>query len=1116
MKQKTLIALLSSWLVLVTATEPLAAQAVPPRDPGVIAKYDKNRNGRLEADELAAFEADEARAAGRATATGKASAADPIVVMSPFEVDTSTQRGYYGANTMSGTRLNSKIEDLASSIAVVTKEQMQDLAMLDINDIFAHAAGTEGLATYTDFTIDRNGSPVDSASLNPNSANRVRGIDSANIALGNFETSGQVPVDPISIDAIEITRGPNSSVFGVGNSGGTLNMVPASANVQRNRAQTQVRADSFDGYRASLDVNRVLRPGVLGIRGSAVFQHDESTRKPSGRDSVRLNGMVKFQPFKRTTLTASYSNYESRGRQANIITPQETISFWRASGSPTWDPPTTSARLNGQTIPFTGANIPGYFQTITDPGSLLSIDQGKVMYWTTARASSLRPTVVDQPQFHYVTTQRPVALRANQPLFASDLPASSKSLYDWSTINAAAMTWQKSQVDTAHVQLEQTIFDTRRQMLAVQAGWFREDSNIWSRSFLGAPAGGALGGNLYVDVNQRNLDGTPNPNFLRPFIGIFHPYSGQSQPERDIVRAQFAYRLDLRQETNRWQWLGAHNLSGYAEYKDVVSHSVNFRDVMVSNHAWLAADAPRANASSPLGPVITRSFYQYYVGDANGQNVDYAPTPFAHGTVPYVWGDAATGNFNREPVTLGLANAIDGTGRSQAVLKTRGGVLQSYLLGNRVVTTFGLRRDESYTRRGVAPRQLDGINADSAYNLLWSAAGWAVRKGDTRSMGVVVKPVAGVSLFANKSNSFKPAGDAQNLLGQPLPDPRGEGTDVGFALNVFQGKLNVRVNQYTTRILKSRASLATTLTARVLVPDFSMPFALRTQATNWVRASAAARGTTLSTDEIDRQVAGIMRLPVDYIKGSIASQAATGVFNIYPVGETTDTQAKGREIEINFNPSKYWTLAASATETESIDANVGATLGKWMQDRVAVWRSIIDPITGQPWFTTNYGGTRTAEEYYLPNVPVPFRVFQAAQGKSRPQIRKYNFRASTSYRLAGLTEHRWLRNVTVGTAMRWEDRGAIGYFGVEQLPAQITDLDPNRPIFDKRHVYFDPWVRYGTRLFRQKVGATFQVNIKNIQENGRLQPISAWPDGTPNAYRIVDPRQIVVTATFDL
>jgi hypothetical protein len=57
---------------------------------------------------------------------------------------------------------------------------------------------------------------------------------------------------------------------------------------------------------------------------------------------------------------------------------------------------------------------------------------------------------------------------------------------------------------------------------------------------------------------------------------------------------------------------------------------------------------------------------------------------------------------------------------------------------------------------------------------------------------------------------------------------------------------------------------------------------------------------------------------------------------------------------------------------------------------------------------------------------------------------------------------------------------------------------------------------YRTRMFSNKVGTTIQLNVRNVQENGRLQPISAYPDGTPNGYRIVDPRQFILTATFDL
>ena len=42
-------------------------------------------------------------------------------------------------------------------------------------------------------------------------------------------SKGDLGLDPLNIDAVEISRGPNSSIFGIGNSSGTVNSVPASA-----------------------------------------------------------------------------------------------------------------------------------------------------------------------------------------------------------------------------------------------------------------------------------------------------------------------------------------------------------------------------------------------------------------------------------------------------------------------------------------------------------------------------------------------------------------------------------------------------------------------------------------------------------------------------------------------------------------------------------------------------------------------------------------------------------------------------------------------------------------------------------------------------------------------
>ncbi len=100
--------------------------------------------------------------------------------------------------------------------------------------------------------------------------------------------------------------------------------------------------------------------------------------------------------------------------------------------------------------------------------------------------------------------------------------------------------------------------------------------------------------------------------------------------------------------------------------------------------------------------------------------------------------------------------------------------------------------------------------------------------------------------------------------------------------------------------------------------------------------------------------------------------------------------------------------------------------------------------------------------------------------------------------------------------MRWADKGGIGYYGVQPFPASITELDPSRPIYDKAHYYVDAFVSYRMKFFANKVGATLQLNAGNLGENGRLQPVGAFPHGIPLAYRIVDPALYILQVKFDL
>lgn len=1048
------------------------------------------------------------------TTTSLAPAADDIVELSPFEVVGET-KGYYAANTMSGTRLNAKIEDLGAAISVVTKEQMSDFAMLDINDIFSYEVSTEGTRNFTDFSFNSSGQPIDNSELNPQGANRIRGLASANVNYGNFETSGRIPIDPTNIDGVEVSRGPNASIFGIGSPAGAVNSLPASANLQRDAAHVVLRTDDLGGYYTSLDVNRVFARGVFAVRGSVVDQHEEFVRKPSSAETHRLNAMAKYRPFKNTTLSASFSRYQFHGSRPNNTTPRDAITGWRNAGAPTWDPVTSTVHINGATVGTYASSTPVYFNTTSMGYAQAYVDEGGLSYLGTGRTTSTTtPTSPNQSVRLMAAQPDPSGFLAAQPLWPDYPAVSSKEVYDWSAVNVSATNRVRDDGNMAYVLLEQMFIDSGRQRLGLQLGWFHEEGDRWARNTIGSTGASANVVNaLQVDVNERMLDGSPNPYFGRPFIGVTLADLINQPIDRNTYRTQLAYQLDLRREKSWVKWLGMHQLSSYAEYKDFTARSISYRNAVVSNNAWASGSVGRASdAATNLAnsPSLDKLYERYYVGDASGYNVDYAPTMMVGGTYPLVWGNGVTGSFTREPVEIQEAVSnqyTSGRFNTRTLIKTQGAILQNYLLNDRVITTFGVRRDKQYAKTGSTFAYLpDGTSVDRT---VWASfpGDWTISDGRTTTAGVVVKPLRWMSLYVNRSNSFQPADIAYGLHRAVLPNPTGHGEDYGVSFNLFEGKLIARINRYKTTQIDVRNSDSANIAQRMYRLDFpvsSSAFVLQNKATSWVTAAAAAEGRTLTVAETNQQVANIMKLPVSYVETTPRASA------------TDDMVARGTEVELNYNPTPFWTLKLNVGQQESANQRLSAEVSQWLAERMPVWQSVIDPTINRPWFTERYNNSQSASEYLAGNVLTPLAVAQAMVGKSRPQVREYRVNCSTNFRLGGITEQRWLKNVSVGGAMRWEDKGAIGYYGVEQLPAIVTTLDVNRPIWDKAHTYFDAFVTYKLKLFSRRVGTSVQLNVRNLTEGGRLQAIAAAPDGSATAYRIVDPRSFILTVKFDL
>ena len=84
----TLIGGISAAFALLSAASPFA-QTAAPTDAGALEKYDKNKNGILDAAERAEKANDESKESG-------------TITLSPFEVTTDKDVGYAAGNTLSG------------------------------------------------------------------------------------------------------------------------------------------------------------------------------------------------------------------------------------------------------------------------------------------------------------------------------------------------------------------------------------------------------------------------------------------------------------------------------------------------------------------------------------------------------------------------------------------------------------------------------------------------------------------------------------------------------------------------------------------------------------------------------------------------------------------------------------------------------------------------------------------------------------------------------------------------------------------------------------------------------------------------------------------------------
>ncbi len=167
--------------------------------------------------------------------------AEDTVRLSDFNVTADEDRGYAASETMSGSRVATKIIDLPYTVNVLTSEFFTDFAIFDLNDTLTQIGSFTGLSGGGGFTL--------------------RGFSSSSQLRDGFYRIGRFGTS--NVDRIEVIKGSNAAIYGRTSPGGMINMISKQPRSQPGYRIT-VNAGSYSTLRGTFEATGPVVTTSLG------------------------------------------------------------------------------------------------------------------------------------------------------------------------------------------------------------------------------------------------------------------------------------------------------------------------------------------------------------------------------------------------------------------------------------------------------------------------------------------------------------------------------------------------------------------------------------------------------------------------------------------------------------------------------------------------------------------------------------------------------------------------------------------------------------------------------------------------------------------------------------
>ena len=675
---------------------------------------------------------------------------ESIVELSPFTVNTSSDVGYIAENTLAGSRLNTKLRDTASSVAVFTKEFLDDLAITDLPQLLEYSVNSEMDTNSQGQSSEQNriiGGHALFAGI------QIRGL-LASIGMDYFNSI--TPMDPYRAGRIDDARGPNSILFGIGQPGGLLNTSSKIAATHRDSGALRYGMGSWSRSRSELDLNKVVLKNKLAVSIAALHQENGGWRAFESQDKERIFGSITWRPLRTLTITAMGETGRDKTSIVRSFSDAEQVLAWydnrQASG------------VNAVTFTPVG---------------------------TTAVTAAMQAVGVTGRDGAVGGTNHRVTMIENDGTFFDAIGTFLSSSYNNATVRAPDGT------RGATIAGAFRIYDPKFYPLngnAVGPGMFRHQSlhnytitADWqpTRNLIFNLAHNYQETNAEVNV----MNGTSpmlrgDANNTLGVAGPANPYRGRMYFDgtwtRDIhygdskeSRISASYNLDTKSK-----WFGVHRLAVSVSRQDVNDRRAN---------SWLVL-AGRPYAADPIA-VNNRVTVRNYLTEGD------------YGT--YRAGDwrslPKTINFGGRSFETAYANVAAGgadNGGMVQKLDSKMAATQSFFFKGKLVTTFGYRDDK------VKNIQLGYINDPIRGDVVdrdLSKGKVNHFGGQTRTAGVVYHVLDWLSLIGNKSSNVGIPPLARTVFpdGNLAPLSKGKGKDFGLGFDLLEGRLTARAVYFT-------------------------------------------------------------------------------------------------------------------------------------------------------------------------------------------------------------------------------------------------------------------------------------------------------------------------------